>query len=299
MLASFYFIVVLLTHQTKTKKFQHTYKSFFQLPLEIKYSVLSRHTCISIAFVSLLRNLNDLGFLAIDGVAFLSTETNQTSAKAEIACNVLARLDIFLFAVSNGLVYFFLWLRQSIFYIHPHLKGLNRKRVRVFSVGILIFYLAFGIALFVVYLIKFQYQINKSGFCLSESKIGSDVWSYSALILIFSMCSILMQIVLLCLFVNPLLKRRLWRNSQQSKRSCRLMKTVRKAIVLASICIVTDILTYAANLLLYGKHTNRILFPYSVNLIVNCLVAIACFDCWRQILWPWKLQSHPPLPIRH
>ena len=290
MLTSLYFVVALLTHQTKTEKIHH--KSFFQLSLEIKYSVLSRHTCISIAFVSLLRNLNEMGFLAIGGVTFLSTETNQPSAEAEIACNVLARLDIFPLAISNGLVYFFLWLRQSIFYIQPHLKALNRKCVQVFSIGILIFYLAFGISLFVFYLIKFQYQINKSGFCQSESKIGSDGWSYSGLILVFAVGSILMQIVLLCLFVNPLLKRRLWRNSQKSKRNCRLMKTVRKAIVLASICIVTDILTFAANLLLFEKHTNRILFPYSVNLIVNCLVAIACFDCWKQILWPWKLKSH-------
>ena len=289
MFLSLYFVVALLYHQTKSENSRR--KSFFHLSWEKKYRVLSRYTCILIVFVSLLRNLNEIGILTMDGVAFLSTEVKRSTVEAEIACNTLTRLDTFLLAISNGLVYLFLWLRQSIFYIQPHLKALNKKCVRVFSAGILFVYLAFGIALFVVYLITFQYEINESGFCQSESNIGSDGWSNTALILVFTVVSILMQIVLLYLFVNPSLKRRLWRDSQQIERSSRLMRRVRKAIVLASICIGTDIFASIANYVLFEEHTNRVLFPYSVNLVINCLVAIACFDWWKQILWPCKTKS--------
>ena len=286
---SLYYAVALLYHQTKIKQRHH--KTVFQLSLEKRYGVMSKYTCILIAFVSLLRNLNQIGFLAMDGVAFYSAGTTQITVEVETACNVLARLANTYFAAGSSLVYLFLWLRQSIFYVQPHLKVLNKKWVSGFSLSVLIFYLTFGIILFVVYIITFQYKINELGFCQSESNLGSDGWSYSALILVFSLGSILMQIALLWLFVNPLLKRRLWRDTQQAERSCRLMQRVKKAIVLASICIGTDIFTSAANFFLYEEHANRVVFPYSVNLIINCSVAIACFDCWKHILWPWKMKS--------
>ena len=91
------------------------------------------------------------------------------------------------------------------------------------------FYLAFGISLFVVYLVTFQYEINELGFCQSESNIGSDGWSNTALILVLTVCSVLMQIALLWLFIYPLLKRRMWRDAQQSKRSGLLMYRVKKS----------------------------------------------------------------------
>ena len=286
---SLYYAVAVLYHQTKIKQRHHN--TFFQLSLEKRYGAISGYTCVLIALVSLLRNLNQIGFLAMDGVAFYSAETIQTTVEIEIACNVLARLANTYFAVGNGLVYLFLWLRQSIFYVQPHLKVLNKKWVSGFSLSILIFYLTFGILLFVIYLIIFRYEINELGFCQSESNLGSDGWSYSALILVFSLNSILMQIALLWLFVNPLLKRRLWRDTQQAERSCRLMQRVKKAIVLASICIFTDVCAFSANYFLYEEHANRVVFPYSVNLFINCSVAIGCFDCWKQILWPWKMKS--------
>ena len=286
---SLYYAVALLYHQTKIKQRHH--KTVFQLSLEKRYGAISKYTCILIEIVSLLRNLNEIGFLAMDGVAFYFAETIQTTVEIEIACNALARLAITFVAVGNGLVYLFLWLRQSIFYVQPHLKVLNKKWVLGFSLSVLIFYLAFGILLFVVYLITFRYEINELGFCQSESNLGSDGWSYSVLFLVFSLGSILMQIALLWLFVNPLLKRRLWRDTQQAERSCCLMQRVKKAIVLASICIFIDVCAFSANYLLYEEHANRVVFPYSVNLVVNCSVAIACFDCWKQIPRPWKMKS--------
>ena len=286
---SLYFVVAFFHHQTKTKK---TCKEIFsQLPLEKKYSVMSKYTCMLIVFVSLLRNLNEIGLLAMDGIAFFSVETNQPNVEAEFACNVLARLSTALFAVGSCLVYLFLWFRQSIIYIQPHLKVLNKKAVRVFSGSVLIIYLMCGVSLFVFYLVTFRYEIDEFGFCESESSIGSDSWSYSLHILIFTVCSITMQFALLWLFVNPLLKRRLWRKVQQSERSCDLVRRIKKAIILAAICVCTDIFAFAVNLLLFEEHANRAIFPFSVNLMINCLAAIACFNYWRQILWPWKIKS--------
>ena len=287
---SLYFVVAFFHYQTKTRKTcEETFSQF--IPLGKKYSEMSKYTCMLIVFVSLLRNLNEIGLLAMDGIAFFSVETNQPNVEAEFACNVLARLSTIFVAVGSCLVYLFLWLRQSIFYIQPHLKVLNKNAVRVFSESVLIMYLMCGVSLFVFYLVTFRYEINKSGFCQSESSIGSNSWSYSSHILIFTVCSIMMQFALLWLFVNSLLKRRLWRKVQQSERSCDLMRRVKKAIVFATICVCTDIFASAVNLLLYEKHTNRALFPFSVDLVINYLAAIACFDYWRQILWPWKIKS--------
>ena len=137
LLISLNFVVAWIYHQTKTEKTCR--KIFSQLSLEKRYGVLSRYTCISIAFVSLLQNMNRIGFLAIDGVALFSTEAIQPTVKFDIACHVFERSANFLFGASNGMVYLFLWLRQSIFYVQQHLKVLNKKWVRVFSLNVLIF----------------------------------------------------------------------------------------------------------------------------------------------------------------
>ena len=168
------------------------------MPLEKRFSVLSKYTCICIAFVTFLRNLNRIGLLIMDGVAFFSSNAKPSTVGAEIACNVLARTTNFLLAVCKSLVYLFWWFRQSIYYVQPHLKVLNTQHVRNFSVSVSIFYFVIGVSLFVVYLITSEYKTNETGFCYGESKIGSNSWSYSTLILVLTRLSVSMQIALLC-----------------------------------------------------------------------------------------------------
>ena len=240
------------------------------------------------AIVFLLRNLNQVELLAIDGVAFYMM---QTTVQADTACNVLSRLAIVFIGLSSFAANLVLWFRQSIFYLEPRIKALNKKWVQVFSIGVLICYILFLVSLLVAYQITFRHEIDKLGYCQSESNIGSDNWSYSVLNLVFALGLIFMQIALLLLFINPLRKQRSWTNTSQNERNPGFKRTVKKAIALTSICIVTDICTYAVNFLLFEEHTNRVLFTSNINLTANYLAAIACFDKWKQIIWPWKIKS--------
>ena len=100
-----------------------------------------------------------------------------------------------------------------------------------------------------------------------------------------------MQIILLRLFIYPMLKQTLWQSNQNHKRSNRLMKRVKKAIFLKSICLTTDFLSILTTQFLLVKNANAMSFPFSLNLEINLLVTIACFDHGKKMLWLWNLKS--------
>ena len=65
------------------------------------------------------------------------------------------------------------------------------------------------------------------------------------------------------------------------------MKRVKKATLLASICLAADLLSILATQFLFVKNANAAIFPHNINLVINHLVTIAYFDHWKQLLWPW------------
>ena len=66
---------------------------------------------------------------------------------------------------------------------------------------------------------------------------------------------------------------------------------MKKAIILALIAFATDILSILANILLSAENATNLTFDFGLNLVVNHLVTIACFDYWRQLIWPWNLNA--------
>ena len=89
-----------------------------------------------------------------------------------------------------------------------------------------------------------------------------------------------MQISLLALFIYPILKKTL-RTNRQNNCNLNLIRKVKKAIILALICVGTDI----ATLVLYFT----VYWLLEINLIINLFVTIASFDCWKKLLWPWNI----------
>jgi len=73
-----------------------------------------------------------------------------------------------------------------------------------------------------------------------------------------------MQIALLGLFIYPILKRSLWQG-QESNGNSNLMRRVKKAIILASVCFGTDIFSVVVLVLISEENTNTAIFMYSVK----------------------------------
>ena len=291
-LVSLYLLVALLYHHIKVDN-QHN-GTFFCLSVEEKYSLLSKYACIFIAVASLLLHVSSITVRLIEGNAVFDNASMVQTVDIQIVCRAFPPIRNFAITFGSGLVYLFLWFRQRVFYVHSSLKILSNKCLRVFSFAVLVLWILLWISLVFSYLIEVQYRFDFRSGCLAE--VGSDM-PYFVLVFVWAAASILMQIALLSLFIYPILKRNLWRSHQQNQGYSRLMKRVKKAVILESICLGTDILSVVVLFLLYEENATQAIFMYSLNLVVNHLVVIGCFDCWKKLLWPWyRLDIVIPLP---
>ena len=290
-MVSIYLLIALVYHQAKVEKPKET--KFLQLTLERKYVVLSKYTCISIAVFSALWNFFELVLNTLEVFPVFPNESTQQRSAAEVACNLLFILATFAVSLGNFFVYVFLWLRQSIFYVHSSLKFLYNTHLKVFSFSIMVYYLLFGIALMSAYLIKVRYTLNDAGHCEIQVE-STDETAYFIILLFRNIAPILMQISLLSLFIYPLLKQASWQNKVfeegKEKMNKGMLKRVKKAVVLASVCLATDILTAVVVGLEFKKIMNSSFFMYDIELAINHLVTIACFDYWKKLLWPWSMK---------
>ena len=275
-----YVLLALVYHEIRVKKPRQI--GFLQLPIEKKYSALSKYTCISIAIASLVLFVSSASYWSVEGNAIFDG-SNQTSAEA--VCNVFTRINLVAITGGNGFVYLFLWLRQRVIYVHPSLKVLNNKYVSFFSFVILILWILFLISIFSAYLIKVQYNFNKKSGCILDK---DSVKPYNEMVFTWTAVSISMQISLLGLFIYPILKQARWRDQQNNPN---VMRRVKKAVVFASICLGTDIATIVTySFFAIGCVINSAVWVYGINLLINHLITIGCFDHWKKLLWPWNVR---------
>ena len=282
---SLYLVTALIFYEFKEKAPKK--QRFLQMSMERKFAVLSKYTCIIIGITSLIRHCIGFARMLFEYNAVFS---NHSQGQHEFrdytsTCTTLSTLANFTITVGSGLVFSFLWFKQRVFYIHPCLKKLNNKIVLSISNGVMVIWLLYFVTLGFCYFILVHYYFNKQGGCLVTE---SSHDAYFFLIISWTAISILMQITLLGLFIYPMLKRTLWQSNQNHERSNGLMKRVKKAILLASICLATDLLSILATQFLFVKNANEVIFPFSINLVINHLVTIACFDYGKQLLWPWE-----------
>ena len=284
---SIYLIVTLLYHHLRIEKKNAT--AFLKLPLEKRYGVSSKYLCIFIAIFSLIYQLVSIGQLVVDGKAYHNNGLVQQFATSEIVCNFLSHTAGVALVIGNFMVNLFLWFRQSIFYVQPCLKILFSKYLRFFSFAVLIIYLLVGTSLFVTYLIYVRFEVNEAGVCHFELDSSGAMSNGENILVGWTASSILMQIILLGLFIYPLLKRALWQGNLSNERKLHLIKKVKKAVILTLMCLVTDVAAAVVLILVAEENTNNATFFYNVNIVVNLLVTIACFEHWRKLLWPWNI----------
>ena len=106
-----------------------------------------------------------------------------------------------------------------------------------------------------------------------------------------------MQIALLGLFVNPIIRRtrlvkRKQPNSKGISSSVRLLKRVKKAIGLTAMCLVSDILAAILTIFTPPSNTNNFTYFYNINLLVNLSAVIGCFDNWPHTICPWSRKKY-------
>ena len=217
--------------------------------------------------------------------------TIYTDVNMDYACYVLLTLINLALTVGGSLVVVFLWLRQRVFYIHPSLNVLNNFVVKCISSGIIAIWFLYYLSIFISYLIVIENHYDQRIGCIHTDKSYD---AYLSFIVSWSVLSAFMQTVLLGLFIHPIYNRALWRG-QNNDGNSKLMKRVKKAIIFTFISLITDVLTTVFAYTVNCKGTNEAVFGLTLNLVINHSITIACFDHWRNILWPWNFKSRDTL----
>ena len=292
---SLYLVTALIFHQVKVEESRK--ERFFQLSLENKFAVLSKVTCIAIGFASLFRLWVGFSGMFFEYHAVFNKHFTKGMTRIgdfKSICEAISKLENITFAAGSGLVYLFLWFRQRVFYIHPSLNTLNNKVVKTASTSIMVIWVLYFVSLWILTFLFVQHHFNREGGCLIK-----ESFQYILPVLVWSWCivSILMQILLLVLFIYPIMKQTSWQNQQNHESNSCLKKRVKKAVIFTLICLLTDLLSVILSQIFYVRKANIAIFPFTLNLVTNHLITIACFDNWKQLFWPWKLKPRKQLDV--
>ena len=255
------------------------------MSMERKFAVLSKYTCITIGIISLIRHCSGFAGMLFEYNAVFTNHSQEQHQFHDYTstCKTFSTFANFTITFGSGLVFSFLWYKQRVLSIHPCLKKLNNKIVQGIRNGVTVIWFLYHVSLNFCYFILVHYHFNKQGGCL-VTESSHDACFF--LIICWTSISILMQIIFLGLFIYPMLKRTLWNSNQNHERSNDLMKRIKKAILFASMCVVTDLSILVTQFLIV-KNTYVVIFAFSINLVINHLVTIACFDHWKRLLWSW------------
>ena len=279
-----YLFVALMYHKLKVEN--PIREDFFSLSTEKRYRFLSSYTCIVIGCFSVIRQIYAVGSKLAEHRALSANETLEENT-IELFCKVFPSIGNVAITFGGGACYVFLWFRQRVFYVHPSLKVLSNKFVNFVSYLIIAAWLLYCVCLHGAYFTIVRHHFKRPAGCVVEERFYA---SYTKIVISWTVVSILMQIGLLFLFIYPITKTAKWKGQQQRDINSSLLQRVKKAIILTSICLVTDVLTIIVRTFLISINGSIILFIFSSNLVVNHMVTIACFDYWRKLLWPWSFR---------
>ena len=276
-----YAFSALLYYELKIEKRK---KSFFSLSLEAKYERICRWISISVSASAILKMLFSFLFLLLRKYAVMF---NLDSETGDIICDVMLRIDSFVLTLGVSVVYLFLWFRQRIFYIHPSISVSYTKVVRLISSAVAIVWVLYYLVIFLCYLILVEHAFEY-GNCVMANSVSKD--KIFNIILSWTLLLIFMQVALLGLFIYPIITITALNTSKNSQTS-KLVKRVKKAVILSIVCLVSDTLAFV--LRFYASIGVDV---YNIDLVINVFVTIFCFDNWRTMLFPRKVERYQNAP---
>ena len=170
-----------------------------------KFAAISKIILFVIIVIVLARCLccvNIFGFNKDFNTSIILNDEKKVYADA--MCQVgLAIIDLTLFTGTN-LIYFFLWIRQRIFYVDSQFKMFDNQCLRFISFGSIVAMLLWELVILTCYIIFVRYQFNSF---ISLCRIVPDLeiifWLQTVTIL-FGVRTLVMELLLLALFIFPL-----------------------------------------------------------------------------------------------
>ena len=289
---SLYIVVALIFYELK--RVERKTKKSTVLNLEGKFTQSTREICIATSIPTFLYHVFSLCTLAIQKTVSNNDLPIRGKSPMENSCQVLSGLEIFIMIMCTGLVYLHLWSRQRAFYLNLSLEVLNSPCVKITSYCLLALWICYFIPAPIVSCAIVRYKLRIPGGC----HVVDKTWGvYRDIILTWMIVSIFMQIALLSLFLNPILRRTqlMKRNTRKSSvdsnsastLTFRLLKRIKKVVILTVTCLISHIIIATTTLFIYRPNANTYVFIYNLNFMINLFAIIGCFDNWSFMLWPW------------
>ena len=279
---SFYLIIILTFHLIKSNIKNNLYNSTWE-KLHITKSIT---LCVFVAVLAFVRSLTTFDFLGLNYYSSIHGNFSENQrTNADTICSALIPVSDMALTIGTCLVYVCLWLRQRIFYILPHLKALSNKCVKIFSTTILVVWFLYFAIVITCYFVFVRYKFSFYHRCEPVDKDANDAFLY--IMLSWVIMTVLMEISLLGLFIYPLLNRERWRkkNIKKSNSTSILLMRVKKATALTLITALSDIVAFVLSFVVEDGITSAV---FNLNMLVNLLAAIGCFDHWRSLVCPCK-----------
>ena len=293
MVIAFYTACVVIYHEIAVDNIWKRKEFLRASPAKI-YKGLSRVLCVLIAILSLLRNIITTTEVLINNTIESDTINfrNLTYNLNDI-CPSIPRAGISVLMIGLSLVYLFLWLRQRLFYTEPLVKDVTAKVAQWLSNCILVIWVIYLISISLSYFLVVDYEYSDRFSCVTSNSTESN---YESIIWSWAVVSVLMQIILLGLFIHPLYKQNSWSKKAPGQKPS-LQKRIKKAVILAAICLASDITLPLLTKVFITPDGDLIFTFYNINLVVNQLATVACFDNWKAKIFPWKSykkKNEPP-----
>ncbi|XP_039261549.2 uncharacterized protein LOC120337731 isoform X2 [Styela clava] len=187
-------------------------------------------------------------------------------------------------AITGSLAFMFsylvMWLRQRSIYSDAAIRHLTTPIFRALSFVVVFLLVASPVTNTIIYIASFSFEVVATGCAIVGSSINPETpW------IIIGVTSAVMQIILLGLFLQPLLRHQFNMNGMPAG-NFNLKPLIMRAFITALICTITD--TGTAILAASSVFNDGVTIGVAMQIstLLNLLMVILSFPDWKKTVFP-------------
>ena len=216
---------------------------------------------------------------------FVTTEFPLLTPQKDFFCHICTRTRAVWYSGTAFCVYFALWYRiHAVFYRNSITKQIISKPLQVLNyITIVFLVLMVGSNLIIFLFAPANLILSISCACkaINLNENNSIKW------IVLVTTTTAFQFMLLFNLIYPLyLHKKKMLNRHTDQRY--IIAVVKRAVAVAGVCVVTDLLTFGFSLSYDGETLYIHHIVYSCNLMVNLMGVFFTFANWREKLLPCK-----------
>ena len=191
-------------------------------------------------------------------------------------CNVVVKVKVTLSSISVWNVYLFLWTRQRLCYSEPVMHHLSSHFMKAMSWISLLLLAVAQITSTILFVVTRFYKLTHLG-CRKYMSTTSDKVPW----IFIGAMTVCFQIIFLFLFIFPLIKHKAAIKSTPKVGSHIVLRLIKRAAFMTSVCIVTDLVSLLVILFASDKNEIVMILAYDVSLLTNIICVVASFSDWK------------------